>query len=144
MDIHLSKDTQTTTQQPAMEAEQQRLLIVANRLPITLKPLENGNYDFQPSSGGLAAGLNGLGAKSKWFGWPGLEVARRDIKPIEKKIASDFHAVPVWLSNTMAKHHYNGFSSKFNHSATSIGLCCTDSLSQIRYCGLYSTASGTR
>ena len=60
----------------AMHEKQRRLLIVANRLPITLKPLDNGGYDFQASSGGLAAGLKGLSDQMKfeWFGWPGTEV----------------------------------------------------------------------
>jgi trehalose 6-phosphate synthase len=98
-----------------MARNQDRLLVIANRLPITLEPRDNGKYDFQASSGGLAAGLKGLcdKVKFKWFGWPGLEVPRKDIKMLETKLASDYHAVPVWLSNTLATHHYNGFSSTF-------------------------------
>jgi trehalose 6-phosphate synthase len=111
-----------------MELKQQRLLIVANRLPITLKPIENGEYDFQTSSGGLVAGLKGLSDKTKfkWFGWPGIEVPRRDIKMLESKLTSDFHAVPIWLSNTLAKHHYNGFSSTFRPCSnfTRVLTCC--------------------
>jgi trehalose 6-phosphate synthase len=96
-----------------MDEIQQRLLVIANRLPITLKPLDAGDYEFQTSSGGLAAGLKGLNGKTKfkWFGWPGLEVPRRDIKTLEAKLGSDFHAVPIWLSHALARHHYNGFSS---------------------------------
>jgi trehalose 6-phosphate synthase len=96
-----------------MHEKQQRLLIIANRLPITLKPLDNGGYDFQTSSGGLAAGLKGLSdqMKFKWFGWPGTEVPRRDVNILEKELASTFNAVPIWLPNTLATHHYNGFSS---------------------------------
>jgi trehalose 6-phosphate synthase len=102
-----------------MAQSQDRLLVIANRLPITLKPLGNGEYDFQASSGGLAAGLKALcdKVKFKWFGWPGLEVPRKDIKMLETKLASDHRAVPVWLSNTLAKHHYNGFSSIFHLSS---------------------------
>ena len=39
---------------PAFEepAEKSRMIIVANRLPITVKRDSNGNYDFIPSSGG--------------------------------------------------------------------------------------------
>lgn len=117
-----------------MEAERRGLLIVANRLPVTLKPLGDRDYDFQPSSGGLAAGLNGLGKRSKWFGWPGLEVPRKDIKPLETKLASNFGAVPVWLSNTLAKHHYNGFSST-SGSRVYPGSICTKLWRQIKSCG---------
>lgn len=99
-----------------MDQIQQRLLVIANRLPVTLKPLDNGEYNFQMSSGGLAAALKGLcdNLNFKWFGWPGLEVPRKDIKMLETKLASDFHAVPIWLSQTLATHHYNGFSSNFS------------------------------
>lgn len=80
-----------------MAPNQERLLVVANRLPVTLKPLGNGEYDFQGSSGGLAAGLQGLCGKAEfqWFGWPGLEVPRKDIKKLETKLAADHHAVPI-------------------------------------------------
>src|ERR1700722_3043790 len=78
-----------------------------------LKPLDNGGYGFQTSSGSLAVGLKGLSdqTKFKWFGWPGAEVPRRDVNILEKKLASTFDAVPIWLPNTLATHHYNGFSS---------------------------------
>lgn len=35
-----------------------RLLVVANRLPISVKKTDKG-YDFRPSSGGLVAALSG-------------------------------------------------------------------------------------
>ena len=52
--------------------ELQRLLIVANRLPVTVTA-EPGGARLSPSSGGLATGLGpwhrrGTGA---WIGWPG-------------------------------------------------------------------------
>jgi trehalose 6-phosphate synthase len=92
----------------------ERLLIVANRLPITVKQNGERDYVFTPSSGGLVTGLSGLtrSAKFQWFGWPGVEVPRRCIKGIEKKLAEDFSAVPIWLSQKMCEHHYNGFSSR--------------------------------
>ena len=92
----------------------ERLLIVANRLPITVKQNGERDYVFTPSSGGLVTGLSGLtrSAQFQWFGWPGVEVPRRCIKGIEKKLAEDFSAVPIWLSQKMCEHHYNGFSSR--------------------------------
>lgn len=36
-----------------------RLLVVANRLPISVKKKEGGGYDISPSSGGLVAALAG-------------------------------------------------------------------------------------
>ncbi|KAI7159763.1 hypothetical protein KC352_g27066, partial [Hortaea werneckii] len=37
-----------------------RLLLISNRLPITIKRSEEGTYDFSMSSGGLVSGLSGL------------------------------------------------------------------------------------
>jgi trehalose 6-phosphate synthase len=94
-----------------------RLLLVANRLPITVKQNEDHEYVFMPSSGGLVTGLNGItqSADCQWFGWPGVEVPRRHVKAIEKRLAQDFSAVPIWLSQKICEHHYNGFSSKLCH-----------------------------
>lgn len=90
-----------------------RLLIVANRLPVTVKQNEVSEYEFTPSSGGLVTGLNGItsSAECQWFGWPGVEIPRRHVRGIEKQLARDFSAVPIWLSQKLCDHHYNGFSS---------------------------------
>ena len=49
-----------------------RVLIVANRLPITVKVTETG-VDVQRSTGGLATGLQGPHEQSDglWIGWSG-------------------------------------------------------------------------
>jgi len=90
-----------------------RLLIVANRLPITIKQHDDGSDDFGMSSGGLVSGLNGLSKaiKFKWFGWPGIDVHRNDKDNLRKQLADQFDAVPVFLSKDLSEKHYNGFSS---------------------------------
>lgn len=52
-----------------------RLLIVANRLPITVKQKENREYVYTPSSGVLVTGLSGIiqSTEFQWCGWPGVE-----------------------------------------------------------------------
>ncbi len=37
-----------------------RLLLLSNRLPITIKKGDDGDYSFSMSSGGLVTGLSGL------------------------------------------------------------------------------------
>ena len=49
-----------------------RLIIVSNRLPITIDN-SDGHLNYYPSSGGLATGLASLGddIEKIWVGWPG-------------------------------------------------------------------------
>lgn len=90
-----------------------RLLLVSNRLPITIRRSESGNYDFSMSSGGLVTGLSGLSktATFQWYGWPGLEVPEDEIKTVTQKLKEEFNATPVFMDDKLADRHYNGFSS---------------------------------
>jgi trehalose 6-phosphate synthase len=91
-----------------------RLLLVSNRLPITIKRSEEGKYDFNLSSGGLVSGLSGLSKTTifQWYGWPGLEVPLAETEPLKKKLKEDYGAIPIMLDDDLADKHYNGFSSK--------------------------------
>ena len=90
-----------------------RLLLISNRLPITIKRSDDGGYDFSMSSGGLVSGLSGL-AKSttfQWYGWPGLEVPEEEAGPLTERLMDEYNAVPVFIDDELADRHYNGFSS---------------------------------
>ena len=39
---------------------QGKVLVVSNRIPVTIKRLDNGSYDYSMSSGGLVTALQGL------------------------------------------------------------------------------------
>jgi trehalose 6-phosphate synthase len=95
-----------------------RLLLVSNRLPITIKRSDDGSYAFNMSSGGLVTGLSGLSKSTtfQWYGWPGLEVPEDEIGPLEKRLKDEYGAVPVFVEDELADRHYNGFSSKNDHS----------------------------
>ena len=91
-----------------------RLLLVSNRLPITIKRSEDGHYDFSMSSGGLVSGLSGLSKTTtfQWYGWPGLEVPDEEVGTLQSKLKEEYNAVPVMLDDELADKHYNGFSSE--------------------------------
>jgi len=93
--------------------EQGRLLLVSNRLPITIKRSEDGTYAFSMSSGGLVTGLSGLSKTTtfQWYGWPGLEVPETEVGPMVKQLKDKYGAVPVFIDDELADRHYNGFSS---------------------------------
>ncbi|KEF58144.1 uncharacterized protein A1O9_06068 [Exophiala aquamarina CBS 119918] len=95
------------------ESFEGRVIVVANRLPITVKPQPDGNFDYSMSSGGLVSGLRSL-AKAvdfKWFGWPGIDVHRNDKDAVRRDLQHGFDAVPVFLDSQLAERHYNGFSN---------------------------------
>jgi trehalose 6-phosphate synthase len=91
-----------------------RLLLVSNRLPITIKRSEDGKYDFSMSSGGLVSGLSGLSKTTtfQWYGWPGLEVPEEEIPIVTDRLKDEYGAVPVFIDDELADRHYNGFSSQ--------------------------------
>lgn len=91
----------------------QRLLTVANRLPITIKKT-NGEYTYGKSSGGLVTGLSGLpdSYNALWYGWPGTHVPEEDLKQVEEEMMKDQGGVPLWIDDELMELHYNGFSSK--------------------------------
>ena len=91
-----------------------RLLLLSNRLPITIKRSEDGSYSFSMSSGGLVTGLSGLGKTTsfQWYGWPGLEIPENEVEGVSKRLRDEYGAHPVFVDDELADKHYNGFSSK--------------------------------
>ena len=92
----------------------QRLLTVANRLPITIKKT-NGDYNYSISSGGLVTGLSGLPKDfydTLWYGWAGLDVPEEDVAKVEDEIMKEHGGIPLWVNNELMDLHYNGYSSK--------------------------------
>jgi trehalose 6-phosphate synthase len=105
---------------PAAEGSQgddSRLLLVSNRLPITIKRSDDGKYDFSMSSGGLVSGLSGLTKSTtfRWYGWPGLEVPEEEIPVVQTRLHDEYGAIPVFIVDERADRHYNGFSSEMLH-----------------------------
>lgn len=90
-----------------------RLLLVSNRLPITIKRADDGSYSYSMSSGGLVSGLSGLSKSTvfQWYGWPGLEVPEKEISMVTKRLRDDYNAIPVFIDDELADKHYNGFSN---------------------------------
>lgn len=105
------------------EAEKGRLVIVSNRLPVSVKNMGQGRYETKPSSGGLVTGIRGLvnsGVEFIWFGWPGEEIAKDSISELKGSLLKDHNAVPVLLDKRVSDLHYNGFSSMHTIGCTMI------------------------
>lgn len=92
-----------------------KLIIVSNRLPVTVKE-ENDKLSFEPSMGGLATGLSSLESEYEkhWIGWPGIDHenrSKKELSEIEKTLGNDnFH--PVYLNSKEIESYYQGFCNE--------------------------------
>src|SRR5687767_10311702 len=97
-----------------------RLIVVSNRLPITIKS-QNNILCFEPSSGGLSTGLNSFlnspeqsyfsKKDSLWVGWPGK--TNKSQENYVKDYLLDYqNAYPVYLTEDEIKDYYLGFSNE--------------------------------
>lgn len=91
----------------------QRLVIVANRLPISVTRKE-GKLNITPGVGGLAT-LSSFHRENNglWVGWPGINPSNNKEKLLMEEILQrDFNCLPVYLSASDLKKYYYGFSNK--------------------------------
>jgi trehalose 6-phosphate synthase/phosphatase len=99
-----------------MAMTMRRLLIVSNRLPITIEKRKTG-LPLRPSAGGLATGLSSFykSYDSVWIGWPGIasdKVNEEQRQLIGTELMSKFNCHPVFISQTDIERYYYGFSNK--------------------------------
>src|SRR5574341_973056 len=93
-----------------------RLLIVSNRLPVTVR-LERDGMALDRSPGGLATALAGPHAASEgpWIGWPGIPADLLDETTraaLDARLA-EARLVPVHLSQEEVNRYYLGYSNSF-------------------------------
>ncbi|MFW6110527.1 MAG: bifunctional alpha,alpha-trehalose-phosphate synthase (UDP-forming)/trehalose-phosphatase [Thermoproteota archaeon] len=93
-----------------------RLLIVSNRLPVTIQKKED-TIKFKPSVGGLATGLSSFykSQDSMWIGWGDIslsEVTKDERQEIKEKLQAEHDSYPVFLSQEDVDGYYYGFCNK--------------------------------
>jgi trehalose 6-phosphate synthase/phosphatase len=89
-----------------------RLLIVANRLPITVRPTDSG-VEVQRSTGGLATGLMRPHEQSDglWIGWSGAgDLNAEQQAELDRELAA-MRLVAVPLSADLVTRFYEGYSN---------------------------------
>src|SRR3954464_4468554 len=90
-----------------------RVLIVANRLPVTVSPTETG-VEVQKSTGGLATGLLRPHEQSGglWIGWSGAsdELTPEQQAQLDEQLAG-MRLVGVPLTEDQVTRYYEGFSN---------------------------------
>ncbi len=97
-----------------MDDAMTRLLIVSNRLPVTVSKRED-KLRYVPSAGGLATGLNSLSKsyESVWIGWPGIaaERVKKERPQIVNELASR-NCHPIFINQHDLEQYYYGFSNR--------------------------------
>ncbi|QSQ20013.1 bifunctional alpha,alpha-trehalose-phosphate synthase (UDP-forming)/trehalose-phosphatase [Pyxidicoccus parkwayensis] len=91
-----------------------RLLLVSNRLPVTVKA-EKDSVSVVRSSGGLATGLSRPHERSGglWLGWPGDVSRLTDAQraQVESQLTG-LRCVPLYLSASEVSRFYEGYSNR--------------------------------
>ncbi|KMV66733.1 trehalose-6-phosphate synthase [Encephalitozoon cuniculi EcunIII-L] len=88
-----------------------KLLVVSNRLPLTVKKGKDG-FEYTKTSGGLVTGLRGISDKIRfmWLGnISGVELDEEEKKMIRKDCWEKFHSIPVFIDPVLNSNSYDGF-----------------------------------
>jgi trehalose 6-phosphate synthase/phosphatase len=98
-----------------------RLLIVSNRLPLTVDA-ERPELPFKRSIGGLATGISSYlesidrgetrFSDYLWIGWPGSSLPKSDQEGICDHLTGSYRFAPVVLSEETISHYYYGFCNR--------------------------------
>ncbi|KAG2341322.1 glycosyltransferase family 20 protein [Suillus weaverae] len=102
-----------TSAESFADMEGKHLIVVANRLPITITKDALGEYHFKMSSGGLVSALSGFkkSLSFTWIGWPGFYIPPKDRAYVDKRLMEEYSCQAVYLDDDVAEGHYNGFSN---------------------------------
>jgi trehalose 6-phosphate synthase/phosphatase len=90
-----------------------KTIIVSNRLPVKIS-VEEGNYTFKTSEGGLATGLGSIYKQGEniWIGWPGSIIeTEQQKKEITGQLLPE-NLIPVFLTQLQVNNFYEGFSNE--------------------------------
>ncbi|CAB4433291.1 unnamed protein product [Rhizophagus irregularis] len=107
----MSQSVNGTSPVAPIEDGKVRLLVVSNRLPITITKTDT-DYSLKMSSGGLVTALSGLKKMMSftWIGWPGINVPEEERSIVASKLEQQ-SCLPVFVDEDIADRHYNGFSN---------------------------------
>ncbi|KAM7257094.1 hypothetical protein ACFE04_012835 [Oxalis oulophora] len=98
-------------------ASKQRLLVVANRLPVSAVRQGEESWQLEVSVGGLVSALLGLKEfDARWIGWAGVNVPdqigkRALTAALAEKVSTlnNLRCIPVFLDEETVHQYYNGY-----------------------------------
>lgn len=90
-----------------------KLVVVSNRLPVSVVKHE-GMLEYQASSGGLATAMSSLEQTDRiWVGWPGIasdDLTKAEMAEITEELAKQ-NCLPVFLTAAQVEQFYEGYSN---------------------------------
>ncbi|XWS10838.1 hypothetical protein CRYUN_Cryun38cG0032300 [Craigia yunnanensis] len=88
----------------------QRLLVVANRLPVSAVRRGEDSWSLEISAGGLVTALLGVKEfEAKWIGWAGVNVPDEIGQKALTKALAEKRCIPVFLDEEIVHQYYNGY-----------------------------------
>ncbi|KAM0678219.1 Trehalose-6-P synthase/phosphatase complex synthase subunit [Binucleata daphniae] len=88
-----------------------RLIIISNRLPLTIKK-HNTTFEYKETSGGLVTGLKAV-KETLPFLWigniSGMKLNESERETIQKDCWEMFKSIPVFIDSELNERSYNGF-----------------------------------
>ncbi|KAM7524934.1 hypothetical protein LguiA_014836 [Lonicera macranthoides] len=88
----------------------QRLLVVANRLPVSAVRRGEDTWQLEVSVGGLVSALLGLNEfEARWIGWAGVNVPDEIGQRSLTKALAEKRCIPVFLDEEIVHQYYNGY-----------------------------------
>ena len=92
-----------------------KLIVVSNRLPVTVAKDEAGDWKIASGSGGLVTALSPVlrNRGGKWIGWLGGEEVPPNLDEllVRGSAESGYQLLPVELTSGEIESYYNGFSN---------------------------------
>ncbi|XP_061372913.1 alpha,alpha-trehalose-phosphate synthase [UDP-forming] 1 isoform X4 [Gastrolobium bilobum] len=88
----------------------QRLLVVANRLPVSAVRRGEDSWSLEMSAGGLVTALLGVKEfEARWIGWAGVNVPDEIGQKALTKALAEKRCIPVFLDEEIVHQYYNGY-----------------------------------
>ncbi|CAA2988772.1 alpha,alpha-trehalose-phosphate synthase [UDP-forming] 1 [Olea europaea subsp. europaea] len=88
----------------------QRLLVVANRLPVSAVRRGEDSWSLDISAGGLVSALLGVkDFEARWIGWAGVNVPDEIGQKTLTKELAEKRCIPVFLDEEVVHQYYNGY-----------------------------------
>ncbi|XP_059662769.1 alpha,alpha-trehalose-phosphate synthase [UDP-forming] 1 isoform X2 [Cornus florida] len=97
-------------ERPDSRPVRQRLLVVANRLPVSAVRRGEETWSLEISAGGLVTALLGVKEfEARWIGWAGVNVPDDAGQNALTKALAEKRCIPVFLDEDIVHQYYNGY-----------------------------------